>query len=81
MLACAVEPCDPTKVSLPEGQVLPVVLTGFVPPELGRSLGLDNVLADAGVAEYRRRHEPVGCYTDVGIRGDEDVRLQFRRGL
>ncbi|CAK0890713.1 unnamed protein product, partial [Prorocentrum cordatum] len=69
MLACAVEPYDPTKVSLPEGQVSPVVLTDLVSPELGRSLDLDNVLADADVAEHRLRHEPVGSYTDARIRG------------
>eukprot|EP00959_Pyramimonas_sp_CCMP1952_P436986 9149448-Pyramimonas_sp.AAC.1 len=68
MLACAVEPYDPTKVSLPEGQVSPVVLTDLVSPELGRSLDLDNVLADADVAEHRLRHEPVGSYTDARIR-------------
>ncbi|CAK0849368.1 unnamed protein product [Prorocentrum cordatum] len=81
MLACAVEPCDPANVSLPEGQVSPVVLTEFVSPELGRCLDLDNVLADADVAEYRLRHEPVVSYTDVRIRGDEDVRLKFLRSL
>ncbi|CAK0845583.1 unnamed protein product, partial [Prorocentrum cordatum] len=79
MLARAVEPYDPTKVSLPEGQVSPVVLADVVSPELGRSLDLDNILADADVAGHRLRHEPVGSYTDVRIRGDEDVRLKFLR--
>ncbi|CAK0885505.1 unnamed protein product, partial [Prorocentrum cordatum] len=51
MLACAVEPYDPTKVPLPEGQVSPVVLADFVSPELGRSLDLDNILADADVGK------------------------------
>eukprot|EP00959_Pyramimonas_sp_CCMP1952_P065182 1360713-Pyramimonas_sp.AAC.1 len=68
MLARAVEPCDPTKVFLPEGQVSPVVLVEFVSPELGRSLDLDNLLADADVAGRRLRHEPVGSCTDVRIR-------------
>ncbi|CAK0893133.1 unnamed protein product [Prorocentrum cordatum] len=68
MLARAVEPCDPKKVPLPEGRVSPVVLTDSVSFELGRSLDLGNILADAEVAEYLFRHEPVGSSTDVRIR-------------
>ncbi|CAK0801915.1 unnamed protein product, partial [Prorocentrum cordatum] len=81
MLACAVEPRDPTKVFVPEGQVSPVVLTDVVSFELGRSLDLGNILADADVAEYRLRHEPVRSCMNVRIKGDEDVRHTCLRSL
>ena len=59
----------------------PVALTDVVSPELGRSLDLDDVLANADVAEFRLRCETVGPYADVRIEGDDDDRHALLKSL
>ncbi|CAK0907380.1 unnamed protein product, partial [Prorocentrum cordatum] len=80
-LARAVEPCDPTAVSLPKGQVSPVDVTDIFSPELGRRLDLEPGLADAGVAEHRPRCGPAGAYADVRTQEGKDVEVAFLRCL
>ena len=73
-----VEPYDPSKVSLPDGQVSPVNLLSILSETLQKALTLENMLVDDDVAEWRRENlEKVTPYKDRVLASSPEAYSSF----
>ena len=72
-----VAPFQESLVSLPEGRLKPVPLASVLDKDTREAMKPSHMLADDDVVQYRLKHFPISCYTDVTLKQKMRKRLSF----